>query len=513
MPAKKTTDDTTKFRFTDPSVRAHIGKSGRYTDLSCPGLSLVVTRKGKLAFMHRWRDARGTSIATVIGHYLVPTPQKGEPAFAGHMSISAARTKIAELKQAHRFGGVDPRINLHSKKLSSLTLADDVEAYIVHREATWKKPTDSWRVYNTRADLVRAQVKRYCPHLLDRQTHRLTAQDILATVQIIEAKPDRWGRPTGDQHMASSIDELLILLKAIIQQAMRGAHKARWSPGAVDPVTALEDLKLLAPYDKTPAHALPLTATADDDPPVTELYARLLAYRQHAATATGRGDYHKRLARNPEVIRLLLLTCTPRIHEVLQARWEQFSLEGDNPVWKIPAPEMKVPRRKRQAPRKTRDIPLSYFAVALLLSLRPTNPAPGDYVFQGQRRAARRDATENLPMVASGVLRMLRQLGFRKGTVHGLRSTLLNYVLERHPVSLVFAAKESLDHPLFHDVSEVYKRSVLPVQRRILGDLFGAFLESGLPPEQRTPCPPHAIARMQTYLAPPPEWQQMIAMA
>jgi hypothetical protein len=75
------------------------------------------------------------------------------------------------------------------------------------------------------------------------------------------------------------------------------------------------------------------------------------------------------------------------------------------------------------------------------------------------------------------------------------------------------AAKESLDHPLFHDVSEVYKRSVLPVQRRILGDLFGAFLESGLPPEQRTPCPPHAIARMQTYLAPPPEWQQMIAMA
>lgn len=101
--------------------------------------------------------------------------------------------------------------------------------------------------------------------------------------------------------------------------------------------------------------------------------------------------------------------------ELRKAMWSEFELDGDEPLWRIPAERMKM--------REQHLVPLSKQSVAILRDLQPLT-GPDGYVFPSVRNASR-PMSENTLNVA------LRRLGYDKQTMtaHGFRSmasTLLN---------------------------------------------------------------------------------------
>jgi integrase len=101
--------------------------------------------------------------------------------------------------------------------------------------------------------------------------------------------------------------------------------------------------------------------------------------------------------------------------ELRKAVWSEFELDGDEPLWRIPAERMKM--------REQHLVPLAKQAVAILRDLQPLT-GPDGYVFPSVRNASR-PMSENTLNVA------LRRLGYDKHTMtaHGFRSmasTLLN---------------------------------------------------------------------------------------
>lgn len=101
--------------------------------------------------------------------------------------------------------------------------------------------------------------------------------------------------------------------------------------------------------------------------------------------------------------------------ELRAARWEEFTLDGKEPVWRIPAERMKMGEEHL--------VPLSRQAVARLRELEPVT-GPNGYLFPSLRTAAR-------PMSENTINAALRRLGYSKDemTAHGFRamaSTCLN---------------------------------------------------------------------------------------
>jgi len=101
--------------------------------------------------------------------------------------------------------------------------------------------------------------------------------------------------------------------------------------------------------------------------------------------------------------------------ELRKAKWSEFNLDGDEPMWRIPAERMKM--------REQHLVPLCRQAVAILRELQPLT-GPEGYVFPSVRNSSR-PMSENTLNVA------LRRLGYDKDTMtaHGFRSmasTILN---------------------------------------------------------------------------------------
>jgi integrase len=101
--------------------------------------------------------------------------------------------------------------------------------------------------------------------------------------------------------------------------------------------------------------------------------------------------------------------------ELRAAKWEEFTLDGDEPQWRIPAERMKM--------REQHIVPLSSQAVAILKALLPIT-GPQGYVFPSLRDS-------NRPMSENALTAALRRMGYAgtEMTWHGFRtiaSTLLN---------------------------------------------------------------------------------------
>jgi integrase len=102
--------------------------------------------------------------------------------------------------------------------------------------------------------------------------------------------------------------------------------------------------------------------------------------------------------------------------ELRAAKWEEFTLDGDTPEWRIPAERMKM--------RQLHIVPLARQAVTVLTCYRETVPDPRGYVFPSLRDA-------NRPMSENALTAALRRMGYsgQEMTWHGFRtvaSTLLN---------------------------------------------------------------------------------------
>jgi integrase len=163
---------------------------------------------------------------------------------------------------------------------------------------------------------------------------------------------------------------------------------------------------------------------------------------------------------------LLTIHVFVRTQEVIGARWEEFTLEGDTPLWLVP--ELRMKKGKEHA------VPLSPEVVAILAELKGL-AGSSPYVFPSVRNPLR-------PMGRKTLLEALYKLGFKsKMTVHGMRalaSTILNDHRER---GLIPWSADVIELCLAHrlpggNVRAAYNRNSLLEQRRELMKQWSKFL-------------------------------------
>jgi integrase len=149
-------------------------------------------------------------------------------------------------------------------------------------------------------------------------------------------------------------------------------------------------------------------------------------------------------------LELLILTAA-RSGEVLGARWDEIDIPGA--VWTIPATRMKAGREHR--------VPLSPRAMEII-----RNAPIGEHLFPG------RSPGRSLP--ATGLLALLRQLGFANATVHGFRSSFRDWAGDStaFPRDVVEAA---LAHAVGNATEAAYRRGDAFDKRRELMNAWARF--------------------------------------
>jgi integrase len=139
--------------------------------------------------------------------------------------------------------------------------------------------------------------------------------------------------------------------------------------------------------------------------------------------------------------------------ELRAARWEEFTLDGKEPEWRIPAERMKM--------GELHIVPLASQAVAILTDLRAIT-GPDGYVFPGLTNS-------NRPMSENALTAGLRRMGYtgEQMTWHGFRtiaSTLLNEQ-NWHPDLIEF----QLAHAERNSVRAAYNKAQrLPDRRKMM---------------------------------------------
>jgi integrase len=145
----------------------------------------------------------------------------------------------------------------------------------------------------------------------------------------------------------------------------------------------------------------------------------------------------------------------------LRARWSEI----DDNRWNVPAEHMKS--------GLARTIPLSTAAVALLDSIRPARAAPDRLIFGSRRRGGSGRQTDGAMQT---LIRNKLALGY---TVHGFRSSFMDWVAEVHPQRLL-EAERALDHQIGNQVQRAYLRTDFFEQRREPAELWVGHLRSGI---------------------------------
>ena len=146
--------------------------------------------------------------------------------------------------------------------------------------------------------------------------------------------------------------------------------------------------------------------------------------------------------------------------ELRAAKWEEFTLDGDEPAWRIPAERMKM--------REQHIVPLSSQVVAILKALLPIT-GPQGYVFPSLRDS-------NRPMSENALTAALRRMGYAgtEMTWHGFRtiaSTLLN---EQgwHPDLIEL----QLAHAERNEVRAAYNKALRLQERRTMMQAWADYL-------------------------------------
>jgi integrase len=149
-------------------------------------------------------------------------------------------------------------------------------------------------------------------------------------------------------------------------------------------------------------------------------------------------------------------------------KWTDVELEGEAPIWTIPAAEMKRARYGKENGRP-HLVPLAQQAVAILEDLHPLT-GHGKYVFPSLHGEGR-CMSENTVNVA------LRRLGVDKDThtAHGFRSSARTLIVEKLGVP-----PEVIESQLAHakpGLGNTYDRAEFVEQRRQMMDAWANYLD------------------------------------
>ncbi|MBP0463597.1 tyrosine-type recombinase/integrase [Roseomonas sp. PWR1] len=148
-----------------------------------------------------------------------------------------------------------------------------------------------------------------------------------------------------------------------------------------------------------------------------------------------------------EALRLIMLTAV-RHSEATLAVWSEFTLDGDEPIWTVPAARMKAGRPHR--------VPLSPQAVEVLRRLQAVRRGP--LVFPGQ--------SGRKPIANTTISALLKRMGgdwHSKVTPHGARATLRSWCAS---VGVPAEVAEMLLAHAQPSLTQAYQRDTLDRQRR-----------------------------------------------
>ncbi len=173
-------------------------------------------------------------------------------------------------------------------------------------------------------------------------------------------------------------------------------------------------------------------------------------------------------AGGPPIVRLasrfLALTAV-RMGALLGACWDEFEqLDGEAPLWRIPAARMKIARAKKDDAANDHIVPLSAEALAILTEV----------------RAFEYESALVFPVHPAAIGALYKRAGFAGRHVpHGWRASFSTILNEQFPLE-----RGAIDMALAHvpadrsKVERAYNRSEMLKQRRSLFDRWGAMLNT-----------------------------------
>lgn len=328
------------------------------------------------------------------------------------ISLTKARERAAELRQAVKYEGADPIADRRAAKATAPAAAKAVptfdhcaKLYIASHEAGWRsdKHAEQWT----------ATLKTYAsPVIGSLPVDQVTVDHLMKILRPV------W---TSKSETASRLRGRIekVLGWAAAHNYRTGANPAAWAGGPLQ--------HLLPPINKVrvvkPREAVPYAE-------VPALVKQLHAMGSTSATAI-----------------IFTLLTGARTAEVIGATWSEVDLDAK--VWTIPGPRMKSGREHRVA--------LSDAAVVLLKAL----PRSGKYLFAG--------GVKGKPLSNMAMVMCLQGLRDSKETVHGFRSSFSTWAAEKttHDRAVVEAA---LAHATGDAVELAYKRTDYLAKRTALMD-------------------------------------------
>lgn len=380
---------------------------GAHTDDDCQGLLLRIAPTGGASWSYRYQLA-------------------GKRRMLGLGSVSAitladARARVAELRELVR-QGIDPADQPKQDAApvpASATFREVALQYIEAHRAGWRNAKHGQQWENTLAQYA-------FPKIGDKPPADITTADIVGVL----TKDDLWtAKPETANRVRNRIE--LVWDAARVRGLCSGQNPAAWK-SHLDKLLpkrtrASRGHFAAMPYRDVPAFAKVLKARAD-------MGSRALLFT-------------------------ILTAC--RSGEVRGATWREIDLDAR--VWTIPAERMKAHVQHR--------VPLTGAMVEVLQAVKPRNPRPDDYVFQG--------AKHGRPLSDMTLTALLRRQ--KTGvTAHGFRSSFRDWAAEttHHPHAV---AEMALAHTIGNAVEAAYRRGDLFEKRRALMEDWESFL---FPPDE-----------------------------
>ena len=159
-------------------------------------------------------------------------------------------------------------------------------------------------------------------------------------------------------------------------------------------------------------------------------------------------------------LRFVLLTIA-RTNEIREANWNEFDLEDEEPIWRIPDEKMKMGREH--------VVPLSSQALVVLKEVRRFT--------QGDKYVFHQANNPNMQMSDNTMLFAMYRMGYHsRATVHGLRATMSTLLNEKgHNPDVV---EHLLSHQGSNKVRAAYNRAEYLSERRITLQWLADHLDS-----------------------------------
>jgi len=332
------------------------------------------------------------------------------------VSLTEARKKRNEAKQLIK-SGKDPsaankNLKVSQKVAQSNTFGSVTEEWLEIKQKEWKGPY---------FDDVKSSIEI---HLL----------------------PDLSQRPIED--ITSS--EILSVLKKIEEQGkLEVASRSRQKCGAIFTYANLRQL-----------------CTSN---PVSNLKGALASPKKKKFNSLSPKDLPQFLVKLDEydgaiitklALRFVLLTFA-RTVEIRFANWNEFDLEDEEPIWRIPEEKMKMGREH--------VVPLSSQALVVLKEVRRFT--------QGDKYVFHQLNNPNKPMSENTMLYAMYRMGYHsRATVHGLRATMSTLLNEKgHNPDVI---EHLLSHQESNKVRGAYNRAEYLSERRITLQWLADHLDS-----------------------------------